>query len=73
MSCAPRPAVLAVSGGSGGQPVGWGRHLRWAGAGGSVLAAPPAALHSRFPLYYVTEPSAALKIQHYKLIVMLPH
>lgn len=36
-------------------------------------AAPLDALCSRFPLYYVTEPSAALKIQHYKLIVMLPH
>lgn len=52
-----------------GCPVGRGRHLH----GRGDRAAPPAALCSRFPLYYVTEPSAALKIQHYKLIVMLPH
>lgn len=70
--------VRALSGGAGGKrrvrgregsPLGRGRHLR----GQGDRAAPPAALCSRFPLYYVTEPSAALKIQHYKLIVMLPH
>lgn len=73
MFCATCPAALAVSGGSGGARGG-----RWAGAAtctgaGGERAALPAALCSRFPLYYVTEPSAALKIQHYKLIVMLPH
>lgn len=46
-----------------------GGHLRRARG----PATPPATPCSRFPLYYVTEPSAALKIQHYKLIVMLPH
>lgn len=46
-----------------------GSHLHWAGGSAALLA----ALCSRFPLYYVTEPLAALKIQHYKLIVMLPH
>lgn len=70
--------VRAVSCGAGGKrrgrgcegcPARQGSHLR----GRGDRAAPPAALCSRFPLYYVTEPSAALKIQHYKLIVMLPH
>lgn len=70
--------VRALSCGAGGKrrargcegwPVGRGRHLR----GRGDRAAPPAALCTRSPLYYVTEPSAALKIQHYKLIVMLPH
>lgn len=63
--------VRALSCGAGGK-----RRVR--GCEGCPLgrgdrAAPPAALCSRSPLYYVTEPSAALKIQHYKLIVMLPH
>jgi hypothetical protein len=41
---------------------------------GPVVGTPPSASVSFFFwYYYITESLAALKIQHYKLIVTLPH
>lgn len=59
--------------------MGVGREGREGGRGALACLEPPVSCHREptfsfcFSYYYVTESLAALKIQYYKLIVMLPH